>query len=58
MKDSQDGAEPSPSSIAISNLCRLGYYFDDLTSDYTEKAKQTVASLGHTLNRAPWAFGE
>ena len=53
-KPSYDGAEPSGNSIALLNLLRLA----ELTTDdrYRQRADETLAAFGSTLDRAPTAL--
>lgn len=55
LKDSQDGAEPSASGVALSNLYRLGAYFDD--TPYAPKTAGVLRASGDLLGRAPFAVG-
>ncbi|NLF15668.1 MAG: thioredoxin domain-containing protein, partial [Lentisphaerae bacterium] len=54
MKNAYDGAEPSPNSIAVMNLLRLGLMTDD--PRYRDRAEQTLSAFAETLSRAPHAM--
>ena len=40
----QDGAEPSPNSVAVNNLIRLSYFLDE--PNYRDMAVKTVKAFG------------
>jgi uncharacterized protein len=54
MKESYDGAEPAPNSVALLNLSRLAQMTDN--AEYREKADQTLAAFHRTLTTAPHAM--
>ncbi|MDA1044589.1 MAG: thioredoxin domain-containing protein, partial [Verrucomicrobia bacterium] len=53
MKETYDGAEPSPNSIAAMNLLRLAQIFGDVP--YLAKAQQTFMQMGAQLKSSPSA---
>ncbi|KAJ3020729.1 UNVERIFIED_CONTAM: spermatogenesis-associated protein 20 [Siphonaria sp. JEL0065] len=53
MKDEYDGAEPTPSSIAVKNLLRLDAIL--AKPEYKQKAVKTFESMLPTLEKAPRA---
>jgi uncharacterized protein YyaL (SSP411 family) len=54
MKEDNDGAEPSPNSIAALNLLRLAQLRGD--KKYRERAESTIGAFGSLLERAPTAM--
>ena len=54
MKDDNDGAEPSASSVAALNLLRLSQVRDD--PQLTERARKTVDAFATTLSHFPSAM--
>ncbi len=54
MKESYDGAEPSPNSVALLNLSRLAQMTDSATC--REKADRTLAGFRPTLTATPHAI--
>jgi len=57
LKDSQDGAEPSTLSLAVSNLYRLSGYITEEEFDMKSKAERTLTSQIALIERAPHALG-
>ncbi|KAI0790477.1 hypothetical protein C8Q75DRAFT_717233 [Abortiporus biennis] len=61
MKDTQDGAEPSSTSITYMNLCRLSYFIENPSdrTAYISKAESILKSheVGQLLPQAPFVFG-
>ena len=53
MKDSYDGAEPSPNSVSVMNLLRLGEMTDN--EEYRSTAERIFQIFGSDLERAPAA---
>ena len=53
MKETYDGAEPSPNSIAAMNLLRLAQYLGD--EPYLAKAQKTFLQMGSQLKSNPSA---
>jgi len=54
LKESYDGAEPSPNSVALLNLLRLAQMTDN--DGLREEAEETLAAFGSTLQRTPHAM--
>src|SRR5207302_4496721 len=54
MKEDNDGAEPSASSIAALNLLRLAQIRND--DSLATRARRTIAAFGTTLSRIPSAM--
>ena len=54
MKDENDGAEPSPSSISALNLLRLGEMTD--RTDLRTKGEETIRAFSALLSRFPTAM--
>jgi len=54
MKESYDGAEPSPNSVSLLNLLRLSQMTDN--ADYKKQAEQLLQAFSSTLQRAPNAM--
>eukprot|EP01025_Chloroclados_australasicus_P065487 TRINITY_DN8924_c0_g2_i2.p1 TRINITY_DN8924_c0_g2~~TRINITY_DN8924_c0_g2_i2.p1 ORF type:complete len:842 (-),score=87.45 TRINITY_DN8924_c0_g2_i2:130-2571(-) len=54
MKEDYDGAEPAPSSIAASNLWRLGGLF--ASDDYSDSGLKTIAAFERRLEQAALAM--
>ncbi len=54
MKDENDGAEPSPSSVAALNLLRLGEMTD--RQDLRTKGEETIRAFSAALSRFPTAL--
>jgi uncharacterized protein YyaL (SSP411 family) len=54
MKEDYDGAEPSPNSVAATNLLRLAQITGQ--SEYAERAKATIGAFGDQLSRMPTAL--
>ncbi len=54
MKDEDDGAEPSPNSVAALNLLRLAAMLDKKA--WREQAKKTLHAFDAQLNQAPAAL--
>ena len=54
MKESYDGAEPSPNSVGVLNLLRLAQMTDD--NEFRHKAEATLAAFSSTVKRAPHAM--
>merc|ERR1712093_12614 len=58
LKEMQEGAEPTATAVALSNLHRLARYFDDRREDYHEKkGRAIVKNAGSLMERAPFAMG-
>lgn len=53
MKETYDGAEPSPSSISALNLLRLSHLLAD--PDLSKRANQTLAALTPQIRQSPLA---
>lgn len=51
MKEGDDGAEPSPNSIAALNLLRIGYTLDDKAA--RERAEKTLHAFAKQMEAAP-----
>lgn len=51
LKEDNDGAEPSPNSVAVHNLARLAAMLH--REDWNERARRTARAFGHALERAP-----
>jgi hypothetical protein len=56
LKEVQDGAEPSPNSVAARNLLALGIYFEQ--QDYRARAEEILKSTVTTLQQHPYAVPE
>ncbi|KAI0074994.1 hypothetical protein K474DRAFT_1709403 [Panus rudis PR-1116 ss-1] len=56
MKDAQDGAEPSASSVTLSNLNRLSHFADNRHGEYHAKADSIVKANAQILKQAPFAL--
>ena len=56
MKDDNDGAEPSASSIAALNLLRLSQFRDDPAAAAAERARKTIDAFTTTLSHFPSAM--
>src|SRR5437868_15068525 len=56
MKDDNDGAEPSASSIAALNLLRLSQFRDDPAAAGAERARKTIDAFTTTLSHFPSAM--
>uniref|UniRef100_K1PXL6 Spermatogenesis-associated protein 20 n=1 Tax=Magallana gigas TaxID=29159 RepID=K1PXL6_MAGGI len=56
LKDDQDGAEPCPNSVSVSNLVRLGALLNN--QDYTEKAVTILKVFYERLTKIPIAIPE
>jgi len=56
MKDDNDGAEPSASSIAALNLLRLSQFRDDPGAAGAERARKTIDAFTTTLSHFPSAM--
>ena len=54
LKEDYDGAEPAPSSVAVSNLLRLGAFFRD--DSMRDRALRTVAGFRARWSRSPQAM--
>ncbi len=54
MKEDNDGAEPSPNSIAALNLLRLAQLRE--AKEYREEGEKTINAFGEILSRAPTAL--
>jgi len=54
VKDTDDGAEPSASSVSVLNLLRLALLAD--RPEYREKAERTLAAFSEPLAQAPHAL--
>jgi hypothetical protein len=54
MKDGQDGAEPSVNSIAVLNLMRLSYMFDDESA--RAQGEKTIHAFSEQIRRAPSSY--
>jgi uncharacterized protein YyaL (SSP411 family) len=51
IKETDDLAEPSPNSVAVLNLLRVGYMLDQ--NDARQRAEQTLAAFAKQLDGAP-----
>src|SRR5947208_10059612 len=56
MKDDNDGAEPSASSIAALNLLRLSQFRDDPAAAGAERARKSIDAFTTTLSHFPSAM--
>src|SRR5262249_30697859 len=56
MKDDNDGAEPSASSVAALNLLRLSQITDDPAAAEAERARKTIDAFATTLSHFPSAM--
>lgn len=57
MKEDQDGAEPTASSVAVSNLLRLAALSsDESASGYRERAVKTLSAFSDRLSSMPIAL--
>lgn len=56
LKDDQDGAEPCPNSVSVSNLVRLGALLNN--QDYAEKAATILKVFYERLTKIPIAIPE
>lgn len=54
MKESYDGAEPSPNSVAVLNLLRMSWMTDD--DGLRDKAERTLSACGGALQDVPHAM--
>ena len=54
MKEDNDGAEPSPNSIAALNLLRMAQLRE--AKEYRERGEKTIKAFGEILGRAPTAL--
>ncbi|HUX66929.1 MAG TPA: thioredoxin domain-containing protein [Terriglobales bacterium] len=54
LREDYDGAEPSPNSVAVSNLLRLELWF--AAAGYRERAERTLASFAARLQNMPQAL--
>ncbi|WWC91430.1 uncharacterized protein L201_006376 [Kwoniella dendrophila CBS 6074] len=57
MKDAQDAAEPSASSVSLHNLSRLSLLASNEYDKYEKRAEDTYLSIGEELKQMPRAFG-
>ncbi|WVF67216.1 hypothetical protein IAT40_001964 [Kwoniella sp. CBS 6097] len=57
MKDAQDAAEPSATSVSVHNLSRLSLLASNQYDAYEKKAEETYLSVGEELKKFPRAFG-
>nr|XP_019009574.1 cold-induced thioredoxin domain-containing protein [Kwoniella pini CBS 10737]OCF48355.1 cold-induced thioredoxin domain-containing protein [Kwoniella pini CBS 10737] len=57
MKDAQDAAEPSATSVTLHNLSRLSLIHSNEYEKYEKKAEDTYLSIGEELKQMPRAFG-
>jgi len=57
LKDSQDGAEPSASAVAVQNLQRLAFYASQRYEEFWERSGKIYSLNGEMLENAPHAFG-
>jgi uncharacterized protein YyaL (SSP411 family) len=53
----QDGAEPSATSVSAHNLSRLSLLHSNEFEAYEQKAEKTYLSIGNELEQIPRAFG-
>ncbi|XP_033923375.1 spermatogenesis-associated protein 20 isoform X1 [Melopsittacus undulatus] len=51
LKDDQDGAEPTPNSVTVTNLLRAACYSGQ--TDWVEKARQILAAYSERLQKIP-----
>ncbi|XP_077044316.1 spermatogenesis-associated protein 20 isoform X5 [Agelaius phoeniceus] len=56
LKDDQDGAEPTPNSIAVTNLLRAACYSGHM--DWVEKAGKILAAFSERLQKIPISLPE
>jgi uncharacterized protein YyaL (SSP411 family) len=57
LKDTQDGAEPSATSVSVHNLARLALYASDNFEVYEKQAEDVYLSIGEELGSVPRAWG-
>ncbi|WWC64299.1 uncharacterized protein I303_106909 [Kwoniella dejecticola CBS 10117] len=57
MKDAQDAAEPSATSVTLHNLSRLSLIHSDEYENYENRAELTYLSIGQELKQMPRTFG-
>ncbi|WVR09254.1 hypothetical protein IAU60_006319 [Kwoniella sp. DSM 27419] len=57
MKDAQDAAEPSATSVSVHNLSKLSLLDSSQYEAYEKKAEETYLSVGEELKQIPRAFG-
>ncbi|WRT68799.1 uncharacterized protein IL334_005779 [Kwoniella shivajii] len=57
MKDAQDAAEPSATSVSLRNLSRLSLLASDDYEVYEKRAEDTYLSIDEELKQMPRAFG-
>jgi uncharacterized protein YyaL (SSP411 family) len=55
-KEDYDGAEPTPSSLAASNLLRLALLTD--SKELRDRAEKTIKSVGEQLDKLPSAMAQ
>ena len=55
-KEDYDGAEPTPSSLAVMNLLRLAQISD--SKEFRQRAEKTMKSMGEQLDRLPSAMSQ
>ncbi|KFR15693.1 Spermatogenesis-associated protein 20, partial [Opisthocomus hoazin] len=56
LKDDQDGAEPTPNSVAVTNLLRAASYSGHM--EWVEKAGQILAAFSERLQKIPITLPE
>ncbi|XP_075296943.1 spermatogenesis-associated protein 20 isoform X4 [Opisthocomus hoazin] len=56
LKDDQDGAEPTPNSVAVTNLLRAASYSGHM--EWVEKAGQILAAFSERLRKIPITLPE
>uniref|UniRef100_A0A8C3N9T8 Spermatogenesis-associated protein 20-like TRX domain-containing protein n=1 Tax=Geospiza parvula TaxID=87175 RepID=A0A8C3N9T8_GEOPR len=56
LKDDQDGAEPTPNSVAVTNLLRAACYSGHM--DWVEKAGKILAAFSERLQKIPITLPE
>ncbi|XP_039937624.1 spermatogenesis-associated protein 20 isoform X4 [Hirundo rustica] len=56
LKDDQDGAEPTPNSISVTNLLRAACYSGHM--DWVEKARKILAAFSERLQKIPITLPE
>ncbi|OCF34161.1 cold-induced thioredoxin domain-containing protein [Kwoniella heveanensis BCC8398] len=57
MKDAQDAAEPSATSVSVHNLSRLSLLASNQYDAYEKRAEEIYLSVGEELKQFPRAFG-
>ncbi|WVQ94810.1 hypothetical protein IAU59_001893 [Kwoniella sp. CBS 9459] len=57
MKDAQDAAEPSATSVSVHNLSRLSLLASNQYEVFEKRAEDTYLSVGEELKKFPRAFG-